>query len=275
MNHSHLYKFTVFTATFNRADILPNVYESLRLQTFKDFEWIVVDDGSTDGTRGLIEKWIKEKEITIRYFKQENKGKHTAINFGVSKAQGELFLIIDSDDICVKDALEILNDDWNNIVDDEKVKYAGIFSNCKNKNGNIIGNKFPQDIFDSNMLDIYYKYGVKGDKWGFFRIDILKEFVFPEIKGEKFITEALIWNQISLKYLFRFINKQLLIVEYQEDGLSQNSFKVRAKNPIGTCLYYKSFLSLPVPLHWKFRAVLNYIRFYSYLLGSKYKNKII
>ena len=103
------YIFTVFTPTYNRAHTLSRVYKSLADQTFKNFEWLIVDDGSTDGTKVLIEKWTEEASFPIRYFYQENQGKHIAHNLGVKKARGELFLSLDSDDTCVPEALERFN----------------------------------------------------------------------------------------------------------------------------------------------------------------------
>ena len=78
--------FTVFTPTFNRAYTLPRVYESLKSQTFKNFEWLIVDDGSSDGTADLVKMWQNEGALTIRYFYQINRGKHIAINRGVSES---------------------------------------------------------------------------------------------------------------------------------------------------------------------------------------------
>lgn len=261
MENNFRYKFTVFTSTYNRGHILGRVYESLKKQTFRNFEWIIIDDGSNDDTCEIVEKWINEDEISIRSFSQKNSGKHIAINSGVEKAQGELFLIIDSDDQCVPYALEKFNILWEKIDKIDKKNFSGVFANCFNKKNEIIGTKFPNDIFDNNFIDVFYRYSIKGDKWGFFRTDILKQYPFPVIDQEKFLSEALIWNRISLKFKTRFINEKLLLAEYQSDGLSKNSLKLRVQYPKGTTLYYKEFLALPVPLFWKIRNLINYIRF--------------
>jgi glycosyltransferase involved in cell wall biosynthesis len=255
------YKFTVFTATYNRSHLLGRVYESLKKQTFKDFEWIIVDDGSSDKTEELVQSWIKEGNLSISFFQQKNSGKHVAINLGVSHAQGELFLILDSDDECFSNSLERLNSYWEKIPYEEKNNFSGIYGNCIDRNNQIIGSKFPSDLIDASFLDIYYKFNTKGDKWGFFRTDILKEYPFPVIEGEKFLTEAVVWNRIALKYKTRFINENFLLVEYQSNGLSGQSLNIRVKYPLGATLYYKEFFSMPVPLFWKIRGLLNYIRF--------------
>lgn len=261
MNNIYSYQFTIFTPTFNRSHLLINVYDSLKKQSFKNFEWLIVDDGSTDNTENLVANWVKENTISIRYFKQENQGKHVAVNFGVQNAKGEFFLIIDSDDFCIDNALEKFISYWNNISETKKSEFAGIMSVCINKEGKTIGDEFPAQIIDVSFIDMYYRLKIKGDKWGFFLTNILKEFPFPVIDNENFITEALVWNRIALKYKTRFINEKLLVVAYQNDGLSSSSLKMRMKNPFGAILYYKEFISLPVSFIWKFRNYINYLRF--------------
>lgn len=261
MNNSYSYKFTIFTATFNRSLLLVNVYESLKRQTFKDFEWLIVDDGSTDDTDNLVSVWLKEKIIPIRYIKQSNQGKHVATNLGVQKALGEFFLIVDSDDYFVDNALEKFIFYWEKIPAGQINSFSGIMANCVDKQGLLIGGKFPKDIFDEYFINTFYKFNVKGDKCGFFKTEILKEYPFPVIDNEKFLTEALVWNRISLKFKTRFINEELLIVNYQKDGLSGSSLKLRARYPLGAVLYYKEFISLPVSVLWKIRNLINYLRF--------------
>jgi glycosyltransferase involved in cell wall biosynthesis len=261
MSNNYTYKFTVFTPTFNREAFLINIYESLKRQTFKDFEWLIIDDGSTDDTESLVQGFIEEKLFPLRYIKQDNKGKHVAINTALEKAAGELFVIIDSDDYCKDNALERLLFHWENIPEDRKDKFSGVMSLCADSNDHLIGKKFPVDIIDSTWLDIFFKYNVKGDKWGFIKTKVWREYPFPIIKGEKFLSEGLIWNRIGIKYNIRFVNEKLLTANYQFGGLSALSVKLRAKNPNGAILYYKEFLSLPVNFVWKIRNLINYLRF--------------
>lgn len=261
MNNIYSYKFTVFTATFNRGSLLVNVYESLKSQSFQDFEWLIVDDGSTDNTENLVSVWLEEKIIPIRYIKQLNQGKHVAINLGVQKAAGELFLMIDSDDYFVDNALEKFISYWEKIPAGKRISFSGIMANCVDQQGLLIGTKFPKDIFDESFINTFYRFNIKGDKCGFFKTEILKEYPFPVIDKEKFLSEALVWNRISLKFKTRFINEELLIVDYQKDGLSGSSLKLRVKYPFGAVLYYKEFVSLPVGILWKIRNLINYLRF--------------
>ena len=254
-------KFTVFTPTFNREKLLVNLYDSLKRQTFKNFEWLIVDDGSTDNTESLVKGWIKEKFVQIRYIKQKNQGKFIAINTGVQEALGELFLITDSDDYCEDNALEKFLFCWKNIPANKKTEFTGVMALCVDKNNQIIGDEFPTDIFDYSWIDLRFKFNIKGDKWGFYKTEILKEYPFPVIDNEKFLTEGLIWNRIGLKYKIRFINEKLLVVNYQKDGYSSHSLKLRMIYPLGAILYYKEFLSLPVNFIWKMRNFINYLRF--------------
>jgi glycosyltransferase involved in cell wall biosynthesis len=172
------YLFTVFTPTYNRAYTLKRVYDSLQAQTFRDFEWLIVDDGSTDNTAELVQEWQSEAGFPIRYVKKSNGGKHTAINLGVPLAEGELFLIFDSDDACFPDALEKLAHYWNTIDLSERDDFAAVTGWCVDINGNPLCTPFPSDIFDATALDIR-RYGAKGEYWGFTRTSVMKQYPFP------------------------------------------------------------------------------------------------
>jgi len=255
------YTFTVFTPTFNRAHTLHKVYDSLRAQTFKDFEWLIVDDGSTDNTKRLIDKWRSEAEFPIRYVYQENRGKHVAFNRGVKDAKGELFLTFDSDDACVSDALKEFKYYWDSIPLENREDCSGITALCQDERGNVVGKGFSADVVDAGPINMNFRHRFHGEKWGFHRTEILRQHPFPEIAGEKFIAEGVVWNRIGLNYKIRFINKKLRIFEYQADGLTASLQKIRVKNPLGARLYYKEFISLPLPIRRKIRSIINYIRF--------------
>lgn len=259
------FTFTVFTPSYNRASTLPRVYESLLSQTFRDFEWIIVDDGSTDDTPRLVNQWKERATFPIRYYRQENGGKHRAFNFGVRQAKGRLFLTIDSDDAIVPEALETLYLYWERIPTEIRHTYSAVTGLCVNAQGDLIGNAFPTDDYlDSNSIEIHAKYGVTGEKCGFQRTDLLREYPFPEIEGEKFIPESIVWNRLGLKYKTRYINRVLRIYyENAEDGLTVASVRVRSQNPVGVRLYYKEYLELPLPKSFEsyFRNLVNYVRF--------------
>jgi glycosyltransferase involved in cell wall biosynthesis len=204
------FTFTVFTATFNRAHTLHRAYEDLCQQTYRDFEWLIVDDGSTDDTASLVGVWAKEAPFTIRYVHQENRGKHVAFNRGVELARGKLFLSLDSDDGCVRQALERFKWHWDQISPTARDAFSGVAALSADQFGHLNGNRFPSDVFDSDSLESKYRYKIAGDKWGFSRIEVLKQFPFPEPPGLKFVPESVVWFKIARVYRIRYVNEVLL-----------------------------------------------------------------
>lgn len=258
---------TVFTPTYNRAHLLPRLYESLCLQTYKDFEWVIVDDGSVDDTKDVIDKLKIEngelkinQQFPIRYFHQENGGKHRAINRGVKEARGELFFIADSDDWLPADALEIVARQYEGIKYDNK--FAGVAGFDAYPNGTKIGHgNVSFDVLDCSEVDFRCKYKIVGDMKEVFRTEVLKEFPFPEIEGEKFCPEELQLVRISKKYIIRYFNQVIYCAEYLPDGLSSKLRKLRMDNPISAVMNYAENNEFSVPLKQKVRNSINYWRF--------------
>jgi glycosyltransferase involved in cell wall biosynthesis len=209
------YIFTVFTPTYNRASTLHRVYESLRDQTFRDFEWLIIDDGSKDNTRELVEGWQQAAEFPIRYVYQQNAGKNSASNAGVQLAKGELFLTLDSDDRCTPNALERLYYHWNDIPADRRHLFSAVTCLCEDRDGNLQGKRLPRAVMDEHPLDMLYRYGFREEQWGFQRTDVMKEFPFPVMAGQH-IDEGTVWSQIALKYQTRFID-EILRIYYLDD----------------------------------------------------------
>jgi glycosyltransferase involved in cell wall biosynthesis len=259
----YTYVFTVFTPTFNRAFTLPRVYESLKAQSFRDFEWLIVDDGSTDGTEALVRQWQQEADFPIRYIWQENAGKHLAINVGVQQAQGKLFLILDSDDACVPEALERFKLHWDSIPVDRRHQFTGVTCLVQDPSGQIIGDPFPVDPLDSDSLDVRYRHRVLGEKWGFHRTEILKEFPYPAVAGdEPYVPPSLVWNRIALNYQTRYVNDSLRIYSPPlPDALSNRRRPIRA--PEGAILYYNEFVNMgyAIPEALLLKHYVNYVRY--------------
>ncbi len=280
--------FTVFTPTFNRAYTLPRLYESLKIQTYTNFEWLIIDDGSTDETYELIKKWQENTtDFLIRYYWQQNRGKHVAFNRGVCEAQGILFLPLDSDDTCTSNALERFAFHWDSIPFEEKSGFAGVCAHCMDRNGKLVGTLFPFNPTDSNSIEIRYRYKVKGEKWGFNRTDILIRFKFPEDENMRFIPEGIVWNGIARIYRTRFVN-EILRTYYVEDfkgsdqlSKSLNDIKeiISKKYAMGCAFYYKSLFNDDIkwfryePMKY-FVSAISYIRFSLHcgkLLNNIYK----
>lgn len=263
---------TVFTPTYNRAHLLTRLYESLCQQTYKDFEWIIVDDGSTDQTQSLIKNFELRIKIDascdnsdfkglggIRYIRQANGGKHRAINRGVQEAQGELFFIVDSDDLLPEDALQTVVERWAAVRDD--VCIGGVCGLDMTPNGTVIGSGLAKGEQTSNSLDIRLKYHVTGDLKEVFRTSVLREFPFPEYESEKFCPEALVWNRIAQQYNLLYFNQPIYIAEYQEGGLTDRIVKVRMQSPMASTTCYQEMVSYDIPLKEKIKAAINYWRF--------------
>lgn len=226
--------FTVFTATYNRAHTLHRVFESLRAQTFRDFEWLVVDDGSRDDTSVMINAWRNEASFPIRYIHQRNCGKHIAFNRGVREAKGLFFLSLDSDDACVANALERLKHHWDTIPNVLKPEFSAVTALCINQNNQLVGTFFPRDPTDSNPLEIRYRHKVRGEKWGFHLTEVLREYPFPELHDHFFVTESIVWNRIAHSYKTRYVNEILRIyyIESSQDSLSKRASEVKEGAPI-------------------------------------------
>lgn len=228
---------TVFTPTYNREKKLHLVYEALLKQDATLFEWLVVDDGSTDNTEQVVENWIAEKKITIRYIKQENAGKSMAFNRGVKEAKGEFFVCCDSDDRLKENVLTVIQEKYETIKDEDLIAGIGFISSKLNTN-EVIGTKYPQDEMISNYYDIYHKYGVQGDKQLMFKTDILKQYPFPQYGNEKFVPEALVFLRIAKKYKILFCNVFGEEKEYQDDGYTSQYFSLVKRNPRGNMQYF-------------------------------------
>jgi glycosyltransferase involved in cell wall biosynthesis len=255
------YTFTVFTPTYNRAHLLPRAYESLQKQTFRDFEWLIIDDGSTDNTAEVVKSWQAGAPFPIRYIAQPNGGKHIAVNRGAERAEGRFFAILDSDDWYVPQSLERFLHHWNQIPAAAQAGFVGVVGLCSYTSGQIIGSRFPRDVFDSDVIDLRYRYKVDGEKNGILRTDVVREFPFPEDIG-KFIGESIVWNRMARKYKTRFVNEMLTVKEFQQNGLTATGRVIQIRNTRASLLSARELLALGnrLPLKPRVRAYANYVR---------------
>ena len=249
---------TIFTPTYNRAKLLPRLFESLSKLDYSDFEWVIVDDGSTDLTSSLVATFQMQAIFPICYIVQTNKGKHIAINKGVEAANGELFFIVDSDDTLTSNALSIL---VNTYKTERKSKDIGgvSFRGCY-ADGTIVGNSNFKRVV-CNSLDIRNVYGVTGDLVEVFTTKVMKEFPFPEIENEKFCPEVLVWNRIAQNYKLVYVNNAIYVVEYQKGGLTDRIVKIRMTSPTASMLTYGEMSSYSIPINQKIKAGINFWRF--------------
>lgn len=229
---------SVITPTYNRAYILSKCYESLLKQTSKDFEWVVVDDGSTDSTEELVKSFVEENKIKIKYIKQENGGKHIAHNTAVLHSDGELAVCLDSDDVLTEDAIEVALDYWQK---NARPHNTGILA----KRGDMVERKpicsdLPQGVEEATMFDLTNKYGFWGDTILYFRRELLAENLFKSFEGEKFIPETNMYVEIDKYGTMLLLNRVLYLCEYLPDGLTAKYHSLLERNPNGTAdTYYK------------------------------------
>lgn len=233
-------KISVLTPTYNRANLLENLYNSL-IQNANygvEIEWLIMDDGSTDNTKKIIEGFQKEKKISIQYYQQENQGKMVAINHLVSHATGDLIVECDSDDYFTKDAFEIIKKAW-----EENEERTDIYALCFLKydtKGNNMGNEFSK--VETTMFDLYFKEGENGEKALVYFAKIRKQYQYKIEKKERFSTEARMHHQMDEKYKIIGINQPIMICEYQEEGYTKNITKQFKENPYGYYEYFKEIL---------------------------------
>lgn len=224
-------KLTIFTPSFNRINYLPRLYESLKKQTCKDFIWLIVDDGSTDGTQDLINRYIKMNEVEIEYYYILNSGKYLAHNLGVKLSKTELFMCVDSDDYLDKNAVESMFIFWDMNSDSDIV---GIVAPKHLQNEQIACRFFPKTGIKTKFCCLNDQFRIKGETAILLKVDILQKHYIPKFEGEKFASEEIIYNQIDEKYWIKTLNQKVYYMEYLKDGITKNLFKTWLKNPNST-----------------------------------------
>ena len=237
---------TIFTPAYNRAHTIGRTYESLCRQTCTDFCWLVVDDGSSDNTRQLVEGWIAEGRIPIRYIYQQNQGMHGAHNTAYRNIDTPLNVCIDSDDYMPDDAVEKILNCWNEKGNDQ---FAGLIGLDVTENGKVIGTQFPESM-KTTTLQGFYEAGGCGDKKLVYRTDVIKRYPeYPLFEGERYVGLAYKYMLIDQDYELITLNEPLVVVEYQQDGSSFNMFKQYWNNPKGFAFYRKA--EMKTAHNWK------------------------
>ena len=250
-------KLTIFTPVYNRKKLLKNLFDSLIKQTNCDFIWMIVDDGSTDNVLELVKSFQEQAPFLIKYYYQENQGKHVAHNLAVEKCNTELFVCVDSDDkLCSIAVEQILNMDRKY----EGTHILGYYFRKVDSNGNISGGRFEYSGEYIGLTDLYHKYGFKGEMAIVFKTDLIRQYNFPIFKNEHFVTELVLYNQLNQIAPMVWVDVAIYEYEYQDNGYSNNSNKLIAQNPYGAASGYLSeaYYSLKF-----FDKVKNYAQFVS------------
>lgn len=258
---------TILTPTYNREGNLLDLYNSLINQENKGFSWLIIDDGSTDNTEQLVSKFIAEGDISIKYIKQKNGGKHRALNNGIKQIRTELTFIVDSDDILTEDAIKEIHNIWNKTKSELICGVSFLRGYTKTE---VIGKPFEQDLFVDTYNNVRFNMNVSGDKAEIWVTKYLKEIPFMEIEGENFFSENYVWVNLSNKYKMIFINKIIYITEYLDGGLTKSGRKLLISCPIGGMANAKQLLSNDFSFRVRYKNALLYT-----IYGLFAKKKIV
>jgi len=252
-----MYQFSIVTPTFNRAKYLPRVYNCLCQQGDIDFEWIIVDDGSTDDTKEVVSSF--EKKFEIKYAYKENAGKPAAMNYGAHIANSQILVSLDDDDMLLPNVLEAV---WK-YFDTKTGKFLYdcicISGLSQYENGDIVGKKFPHDSFVSDYIRYIKNENILGDKCEFFLTEVYKKYPFPIIKNEKQIAESIMYIRISRTHQTLYVNHVFLEKQFLESGLSMQNFWLMY--PFSSELYYNETSTPPFRLKLQIKHSAKYIYF--------------
>ena len=247
---------TVFTPTYNRAYVLKQCYDSLCRQTCKDFVWLIIDDGSSDNTKEIVDEWMtNDNGFEIRYVYKQNGGMHTGHNKAYELIDTELNVCIDSDDFMPDDAVELIVNFWEENKDSS---YSGIIALDVYKNGQVIGKELPNK--KSTTLSGYYQNGGQGDKKLIYRTEIINQYPpYPEFEGEKFVPLDYKYLLADQDYELLIMNKPVCVVEYMEDGSSKNMLRQYYKNPRGFAFMRKVSMKYDTGFFKNFKTCIHYV----------------
>lgn len=247
---------TVFTPTFNRAHTLPVLYQSLLAQTEKYFIWLIIDDGSTDNTSEVVQNWINENKLNIKYVVQKNIGMVGAHNTAHHIMETDLCVCIDSDDFMPDNAVERILELWNQYGYPESAGMVGLDAY---KNGEIIGTKLP-DIKECKFSELYSTYKVSGDKKFIHNRKVFNKFLpYPFFDNEKFPVTSYLYLLIEQKHKILLFNEVFCIVEYLEDGLSKGLINQYRKSPKSFAFYRLAKMKYALTFKDKFKNAIHYV----------------
>lgn len=267
-------KLTIFTPTYNRIEELPGLYQSIKKSleniAAEDFvEWLIVDDGSKVDISSCVNGFSATPQMEIRYIRKENGGKHTAFNVAIENADSDIFVCIDDDDRLTENALKDIFYIAKRYAAQD---IGGIVGRVVDEHGNLLGKTIFDDVLVSNTIEIRDRYHFWGEPEVFYT-DILKNYRFQEFSGEKFLTEAFLFDQMSLAAPFVYTNTPLMVKKYLPGGLTDNATKIRMRSPLGSEAYYYQRKQLSRGFFHKLKATINRQRFVRYA-SQRPKRKI-
>lgn len=242
---------TIFTPTFNRAKKLKRLYDSLLSQSVENFEWLIIDDGSTDDTNAIVKEFSTNK-FPIRYYKKENGGKHTAYNLALEHARGEFILCVDSDDWLANNAVRMIMQKLS------KENTNILMSYKSDQNGKLLSKPFPSNINRAGILELSYFYQCTGEFTLIFRTEYARNYPFPVYEGERFITESVVYDRMFVSEKAVLLPAIITVCEYQSDGLTSNLNEIMKKNPAGYCIYFMQRIDVEYDIRKRISAIGKY-----------------
>lgn len=265
---------TVFTPTYNRAHLLPRLYESLKKQTCKDFTWLIIDDGSTDDTFRLAETWQGEGLVDIEYIFQENQGMSGAHNTAYKNIKTLFNTCIDSDDMMPGNAVELIVQNCKGLENQNRI--AGIIGLDADFSGTVLGDQMPEHLECTTLNELHRKYGITGDKKLVYKTDVMQEIEeYPVYPHEKLVPLSHKYLLADQKYVLKPLNEILCLVEYQEDGSTRNMLKQYRRHPRGFAYARITRIDLEEDFKDKFRNAVHLVSssFFTGDFGSWFRTR--
>ncbi len=255
--------FTVCMPTYKRATLLPACFAAFAAQTFRDFEVVIVDDGSPDDTSQVLETLSQAATFAVRSVRVPNGGRGRALNRALDEARGEFVLFMDDDDLLAPDGLETLAAAWQSIPESERSAYCGVAGLCNRPDGSIIGDSYPVNALDSDFLTMREVRRIRGDKKEAVRRDLIGEWRFTVFDGERRAPTASLWFHLASRYRARFVNRTVAMKDYLPEGMSANLRRIRSRSAQSTCAFYATVLRehVRLPLRVRLRYLANLRRF--------------
>jgi glycosyltransferase involved in cell wall biosynthesis len=262
-------RFTVLIPTYNRARLLLRALDSVAAQCWRDFEIVIVDDGSTDGSAEAAQDWSARTGQPIRLQRQANAGVHTAYNRGVAAARGELIAVLGSDDVLLPDALQRMARAWDAIDPEQRSDYCGIVGlGVHWHSGELVGDRFPADVWDANHLERTLRHHLAGDKPGAYRRDLLLQRPFPVFADEPYMRDSFVLKALAHRYRTRYVNEVFQRFDYQRDGLSARVREMRLRSPRSLGLYFREDANRHTVAYGAAARYGAHVRYVRYALGS-------
>lgn len=255
--------FSVCMPTYKRAELLPGCFAAFAAQTWRDFEVVIIDDGSPDDTPRVLAELSAQADFAVRVVRVENGGRGRALNRALDEAQGTFILFMDDDDLLDPHGLERLAQAWASIPERERDAYCGVAGLCTYPDGRLIGDRYPDDLSDSDFFTVREIRGVRGDKKEAVRRACIGDWRFTIEGTERRAPTASLWFHLATQWRARFVNEIIAIKDYRPEGMSANLRRIRAKSAVSTCAFYENVLleHERMPYRLRVRYLANLTRF--------------